>query len=103
VLWCRRDGDTLDIALWVRSCRVIGRGVERTALRVLMRHAHAAGCTSISGRYRPTARNAMVADHYARLGFTRSDARPDGETQWTLAVSDAADDDPPPIDLIATA
>lgn len=97
VLLCAQQGDALDIRLWVMSCRVIGRGVERAALRLLRQTALDAGCTRITGSYRPTARNAMVAEHYARLGFALLETLPDGETHWALAVSDAADDDQQPI------
>jgi FkbH-like protein len=39
------------------------------------------GATRLIGVYRPTAKNGMVREHYARLGFTAMDAD-DGEATW---------------------
>jgi FkbH-like protein len=62
------------IDTWLMSCRVLGRRVEEGLLDALVRGATAAGVRWLIGEYRPTARNGMVADHYARLGFTATDA-----------------------------
>ena len=40
----------------------------------------------IAGYYYPTARNALVADLFARLGFTLKARGEKGETEWTFAV-----------------
>jgi FkbH-like protein len=91
------SNDTWIIDLWVMSCRVIGRGVERAALAALVADARARGCTAVRGTYIPTARNAMVAEHYATLGFTCVNTSATGTTVWTLACADWHDQDPPPI------
>lgn len=57
------------IDTWLMSCRVLGRQVEQATLDVLARAAARKGATALIGEYRPTARNGMVAEHYARLGF----------------------------------
>jgi len=53
----------------VMSCRVLGRGVETAILAGVTGalRAHAAG--PITGEYRPTEKNAMVADLLPRHGF----------------------------------
>jgi FkbH-like protein len=73
----------LEVETWLMSCRVLGRGVELAMLNLLASEARHRGVAAIVGRYRPTAKNRMVADHYARLGFTA--AGTDGEdTLWRL-------------------
>jgi FkbH-like protein len=76
------DGARLEIDTLLMSCRVLGRGVEETVLAELARIAEAAGCGEVLGRYVPTARNAMVADLYPRLGFDAAGQGADGETLW---------------------
>jgi predicted enzyme involved in methoxymalonyl-ACP biosynthesis len=46
-----------------------GRQVKEATLNVLVTEARAVGIGRIVGEYRPTAKNAMVRDHYAKLGF----------------------------------
>jgi FkbH-like protein len=85
---CRpRDATTWEIDTWLMSCRVLGRGVERMVLREILKNARAAGAERLIGIFVPTSRNAMVADHYAKLGFTllRKDA--DGRTEWELPTT----------------
>ena len=82
------DAGALDITTWLMSCRVLGRGVEEATLNLLAAQALALGCTTLLGEYRPTAKNAMVADHYRKLGFTLTETRADGSTRWTLPLYD---------------
>ena len=51
------------------SCRVIGRGVEFSFWRHVVADAHARGCRVLQAEYRPTLKNAQVADFYERLGL----------------------------------
>ena len=79
----RRDGETFDLDTWLMSCRVLGRQVEAATLAVVAQEARALGARSLVGRYRPTAKNAMVRGHYAALGFApRSDG--EQESSWSL-------------------
>jgi FkbH-like protein len=59
----------LVIGTWVMSCRVLGRQVEAATLSVVLAEARRLGCERVVGEYIPSARNAMVRDHYAKLGF----------------------------------
>ena len=68
------------------SCRVLGRRVEEALLQYLVQQARLRGITEIIGRYIPTAKNGLVRDHFARLGFVQTGDH-DGETTWQLAVS----------------
>jgi FkbH-like protein len=85
VVICRESGDAeWEVDTWLMSCRVLGRGVERMVLREILDSARAAGVERLVGRYVPTAKNAMVADHFAGLGFTRLGGDEGGETTWSL-------------------
>jgi FkbH-like protein len=69
VVILRRDGEIGLIDTWLMSCRVLGRKVEEATLAVLAAVARRLGVTILQGEYRPTAKNAMVKDHYTKLGF----------------------------------
>ena len=56
-------------------------------LAIGAREARAIGATTLVGHYRPTPKNEMVRDHYARLGFA-SKGEVDGASTWTLALDD---------------
>ncbi len=87
VLLAKVDGGVLDIDTWLMSCRVLKRGVEAFLMNQLYDLARERGVSAIRGTYIPTARNALVRDHYATLGFTQVDAPEDGTTRWELAVT----------------
>jgi FkbH-like protein len=72
---------------WVMSCRVVGRLVEQAVLNRIVAEARARGIRRLIGIYRPTERNGMVKEHYAKLGFTRVDACAPGEERWELDVA----------------
>lgn len=88
VIICRRDDCTWHIDTWLMSCRVLGRGVERAVLQEILEHARLHGIDTLVGTYRPTARNGMVSDHYAGLGFEPLEQQPDGAALWRLSVAD---------------
>jgi len=84
------DGDTLDIDTWLMSCRVLGRRVEEMVLDQIVADAGQENIRLIRGRYLPTARNMMVAEHYPRLGFAplqSADVQDEASTAWQLDVS----------------
>jgi FkbH-like protein len=62
------DADLL-IDTWLMSCRVLGRQVEPTTLNLVAAMSKQLGARRLIGEYIPTARNGMVKDHYAKLGF----------------------------------
>ena len=86
------DAATLLIDTWLMSCRVLGRQVEAASLEVLAKAAAQCGATALIGSYRPTAKNRLVEDHYAKLGFVPCDAPanalPD-ETFWRFDLQAA--------------
>jgi FkbH-like protein len=72
--------------LWLMSCRVLGRRVEEAVLAQVCAAAKAEGASRLIGRYLPTAKNRMVADHYGKLGFTLVDEATDGTSVWQLEL-----------------
>jgi FkbH-like protein len=90
VVICRPDeAGVWEIDTWLMSCRVLGRKVEHMVLCEILQHARAAGIRKLSGVYRPTDRNKLVVDHYAKLGFTKKCEEEDGLTRWEVAVESA--------------
>jgi FkbH-like protein len=78
-----------DIDTWLMSCRVLGRNVEHMVLREILAHARYAGIHKLSGTYRPTDRNKLVEEHYAKLGFTKVYEDESGLTRWELLIEAA--------------
>lgn len=81
------DAPAFEIDSWLMSCRVLGRKVEAAMLNELANMARASGAQWLIGRYIPTAKNGMVRDHYAKLGFTCCEEAPSGETVWQLDLN----------------
>lgn len=89
VIICRRAGRDWTIDTWLMSCRVLNRKVETAVLMELLDQAQARGIERLLGVYRPTERNDLVRDHYAKLGFAQVATQPDGTTEWILDVASA--------------
>jgi len=101
VVICRPgEAGVWEIDTWLMSCRVLGRKVEHMVLREVLEHARAAGIVKLSGTYRPTDRNKLVVDHYAKLGFTKVEEHASGFTRWELPV-DGADPQGAPMKVIS--
>ena len=77
------------------SCRVLGRRVEHMVLREVLQHARAVRIQKIIGTFRPTEKNKLVVDHYARLGFTKLSEEDSGLTRWELIVEGAEPESAP--------
>jgi FkbH-like protein len=75
------------IDTWLMSCRVLGRQVEPTTLNLIAREARKLGARRLVGTYIPTRKNAMVKDHYAKLGFTVMETDPDGGSRAVLDLA----------------
>ena len=80
IIGYRVDATTIELDTWLMSCRVLGRHVEQAALAIVVAEARRLQASRLVGSYRPSEKNAIVADHYLRLGFT------------PLSVAGAADD-----------
>jgi FkbH-like protein len=95
VVICRRGCGDWHVDTWLMSCRVLGRRVEHAILRELVEEARRRGISRIIGAYRPTKRNKLVEDHYAKLGFSITERCEDGTALWQLDVASASCDELP--------
>lgn len=89
VVIAREEADTMQIELWLMSCRVLKREMENAMLDALVEQAQERGLKQLIGRYLPTPKNNMVAGMYAGLGFAAAPVEaglPEGATVWTLEV-----------------
>jgi FkbH-like protein len=89
VLLARLGEGKLEIDTWLMSCRVLKRGVEQFLLNHLVEIARSHGLESLRGEYIPTAKNGLVRDHYASLGFTKRGDGESGHTYWELRVDES--------------
>jgi len=71
VIICKKNRSHWNIDTWLMSCRVLGRRVEEAVLQHILKYARIANVDKLIGTYIPTARNMIVRDHYAKLGFTK--------------------------------
>ncbi len=80
----RREDDAVRIDTWLMSCRVLGRQVEAATLNLIAAEARRLGARRLVGEYVPTPKNAMVRDHYAKLGFTVVETEAQGGSRAIL-------------------
>ena len=78
-------GETVDIELWLMSCRVLKRDMEQAMLDELVRQAVARGAKKLRGYYYKTAKNKMVAGLYESFGFTKI-SQSGEDTVWELSL-----------------
>ena len=83
----RVEGKTLDLELWLMSCRVLKRDMELAMLDRLVERCRARGIETIYGNYYPTAKNNMVRELYGSFGFTKLAEDEAGNTRWALEVA----------------
>ena len=83
----RSEAGTLTITNWLMSCRVLKRGVEVLEMERLLKHCRERGLGAVIGRYLPTEKNKLVANHYADLGFVEVAADGAGST-WRFDVAE---------------
>ncbi len=86
VLLAKVVGDALEIDTWLMSCRVLKRGVEQFLLNRLCEFAQLRGLRALRGEYIPTAKNGLVRDHYASLGFTQLSCADSAHSAWEFRV-----------------
>lgn len=87
VIIFRKGSDSWEADTWLMSCRVLGRRVEQAVLAIVAKAALEEGVQYLVGRYIPSAKNALVQDHYAKLGFTKMETGKDGATTWKLLLA----------------
>jgi FkbH-like protein len=80
----------LDMIVWVMSCRVFGRQLEHEALNIVVEMARYNGARTLRATFKPTAKNAVIKDMFAKLGFFRDDEieQADHSSRWILPLDD---------------
>jgi len=79
-------GQTLELDVWLMSCRVLNREMELAMFDALIEQCHARGIRKIVGIYIPSKKNGMVAKHYASLGFSQIEGPPEIHQEWQYEV-----------------
>ncbi len=77
----------LRIELWLMSCRVMKRGMERAILDQFVAEARTRGVVTIVGYYYPTAKNGMVSGLFKEMGFKDVLHKENNESVWSLDIS----------------
>ena len=80
------EGGVCHITLWLMSCRVLKRDMEYAMMDSVVDACKECGIGTIIGYYYPTAKNAMVKEFYAAMGFEKINEAEDGSTIWQFAI-----------------
>lgn len=83
----RRDADQAAIICFAMSCRVMGRGVERTILATLIERLEQQGVRQVVALYRPTERNRMIRTMFQMNGFRSVASDEPGMLRFMLAAA----------------
>lgn len=83
----RVRGETLEMDLWLMSCRVLKRDMELAMFDALIEQCQARGIRKIVGVYIPSKKNGMVSGHYAGLGFARLSESSGDRESWEYDAS----------------
>lgn len=79
-------GDECRVDLWIMSCRVLKRDMEFAMMDALVHRCLEHNIKKIRGYYYPTAKNGMVKDFFALLGFVQVHEDEEGNTEWELFI-----------------
>lgn len=81
--------DTVELEVWLMSCRVLNREMELAMFDALVEQCQARGIRTIVGTYVASKKNGLVAAHYYNLGFHRMNASHEGHERWKYEVTAA--------------
>ena len=79
-------GGTVEIDLWLMSCRVLKRDMEYAMMDEFVRICKNKGISKIIGHYYPTSKNGMVKDFYYLHGFEKTAEDDTGNTTWEIPI-----------------
>lgn len=80
-------GKELHVELWLMSCRVLKRDMEKAMFDFLIKCCKANNIEKVYGYYFKTAKNNMVKDFYKELGF-KNEVLEDEKSIWSLNICD---------------
>ena len=72
------------IDLWLMSCRVLKRDMEKAMMDTLVSRCMEKGIHRIVGYYIPTEKNKMVESFYGEMGFEKIEIKDNNESVWEL-------------------
>jgi FkbH-like protein len=78
--------ETIELDIWLMSCRVLGREMELAMFDALVEQCQARDIRKIVGIYIPSKKNSMVAEHYLKLGFTAIEGNSEDPQLWRYDV-----------------
>ena len=81
------EGDALMIDTWLMSCRVLKRGVETLLEQQYLPLGRRRGLRRICGEYIATAKNDLVREHYAGLGYAKISDDGNGHARWEMPLA----------------
>lgn len=90
-------GEVLEIDLWLMSCRVLNRKMELSIFDALVEACQTRGLSRIVGTYIRSRKNALVADHYRKLGFRAVEEESGSQSSWSWDVPETYSPDSRPI------
>lgn len=82
----RVEDNICHMELWLMSCRVLKRDMELALMDMLVAACKERKISEIKGYYYPTAKNAMVKEFYAGLGFEKISEDSEGNTIWSFVI-----------------
>ena len=83
----KKKGRSLDIELWLMSCRVLKRDMELAMLDSFVSSAKKAGTERLNGYYFKTPKNGMVSGLYGSLGFEPDSMAENGDSVWHMDIN----------------
>lgn len=81
------DAGVCALDVFLMSCRVIGRGVEDSFLRMAAQRMKAAGFTKLRAEFIPTAKNAVSAGFLSSAGLAETRRHGDGRIEYELDLT----------------
>jgi len=73
---------TVEVELWLMSCRVFNRDMELAMFDALVEQCRRRGIRRIIGTYTPSSKNGLVAEFYRQLGFGVIATGSEGQSTW---------------------
>jgi FkbH-like protein len=86
LIMARQEDRDIHVDLWLMSCRVLKRDMERAMLDALVREAKSRDCQNIHGYYFKTPKNALVYNLYEQLGFQIISRTPEGDGTFRMNI-----------------
>ena len=81
-----QKGNSVYIDLWLMSCRVLKRDMEKAMMDKFIAECNNRGVQKVFGCYYPTAKNGMVKEFYGNLDFVKVAEDDKGNSSWEMSI-----------------